>query len=223
MTEAQDSQVPGAGTAGDMPPAAGTIEPPVPAPPAAGMIESPPPVPGPPVGWAQPQPTMGGVQPGVATRPVTILARLAGLFLVLLGLAWGAIGALLIVGGSAFRAITDQFGPLNTEATSLTTAGNLVGGVIAGLGVVILVLAIVEVLGGIGALLGRTWGRILGIGYSLVFGAFLLMGLTGGTRASELGSNTNAGTGLIVILVMFLLYLYSLVVLLIRWRGSTRT
>jgi hypothetical protein len=129
----------------------------------------------------------------------------------------------LIIGGSAFRSIFDQFGPLSTNANNVDAAGNIVGGVFIGIGIVILVLAIVEVLGGFGALLGKTWGRILGILYSLVFGAFLLIGLTGATRAAaDVGTDNGAGGGLIFILVMFVLYLYSLIVLLLRWRGPAR-
>ena len=154
--------------------------------------------------------------------PITILARIAGLFLVLVGLFWGAIGVVLIIGGSAFKSVIDQFGPLNANGTDVDTAGNIVGGVFVGIGIVILVLAIVEVLGGFGALIGKTWGRILGILYSLVFGAFLLVALAGGTRSADVGDTSGATGGLIFVLVMFLLYLYSLVVLLLRWRGHAR-
>ena len=139
----------------------------------------------------------------------------------LLGLLWGAIGAVLIVGGTAFHQFTDQFGALN-DSNSVTQAGNVVGGVIAGFGVVMLILAIFEVLGGIGALFGKTWGRIIGILYSLVFGALLMLGLTGATRANDLTTDNGAGGGIIFLLVMFLMYLYSLVVLLLRWRGHAR-
>jgi hypothetical protein len=150
---------------------------------------------------------------------VTILARLAGLFLVLLGLFWGVIGVVLIIGGSAFRSFLDNFGPLNSNTTTVDTAGNIVGGVFVGIGIVMLVLAIVEVLGGFGTILGKTWGRIIGVLYSLVFGAFLLIGLTSATRATDIGDTSGAGGGVIFLLVMFLLYLYALVVLIIRWRG----
>ena len=68
----------------------------------------------------------------------------------------------LIIGGSAFQSIIDQFGPISANGTDVDTAGNIVGGVFVGIGIVILVLAIVEVLGGFGALIGKTWGRILG-------------------------------------------------------------
>ena len=253
MTEEQPPQDPSAGAAANPPPeeappqsveGAGWVEPPPAPPPAPAQPPAPGPAwvqpqalaaaPGPAwgqpqaqapvVGLAQPQPTPGWIQPVATKGPVTILARIAGLFILLLGLVWGAIGALLVVGGTAFHFLTDRFSLLNTDTTDVATAGNVVGGVIAGLGIVILVLAIVEVLGGLGALFGKTWGRVLGILYSLVFGAFLLIGLTGSMQAAGdvAGADNAAGTGLIVVLVMFLLYLYSLIVLLLRWRGHAR-
>ncbi len=205
----------------------GWVQPPPAAPaaaagPAWGQPPAQAPAPAPATGWAQPQAAAPGwIQPTQAKGPVTILARIAGLFLVVLGLFWGAIGALLIVGGTAFHMITDQFGALNTtDANTVDAAGNVVGGVIAGFGIVILVLAIVEVIGGLGALFGKTWGRVIGILYSLVFGAFLLIGISGGTRAADLANDSSANGGVIFLIVMFILYLYSLVVLLLRWRGS---
>jgi hypothetical protein len=172
-----------------------------------------------PAGWGQPAPTQGWVQPAVNQQgPVTILARIAGLVLVLLGLFWGLIGVVLIIGGSAFRSFLDNFGPLSTNASNVDAAGNIVGGIFVGIGIVMLILAIVEVLGGFGAMLGKTWGRIIGVLYSLVFGVFLLIGLTGSSRAADV-SNTDTRGGVIFLLVMFLLYLYALVVLIIRWRG----
>ena len=100
----------------------------------------------------------------------------------------------------------------------MDAAGNVVGGFLIGVGVVILVLAVVEVLGGFGAMLGKTWGRIIGILYSLFFGVFLLLGVGSAARASDVSATDTRG-GLIPLLVMFLLYLYALVVLLLRWRG----
>ena len=228
----QPAQPPAAapGPAWGQPPAAppvagsGWVQPTPPPAAAAGPTWGQPPAQAaPPAGWAQPQPTPGWVQPVTGQQgPVTILARIAGLFLVLIGLFWGAIGVVLIIGGSAFKSIIDQFGPISANGTDVDTAGNIVGGVFVGIGIVILVLAIVEVLGGFGTLIGKTWGRILGILYSLVFGAFLLVAVAGGTHSADVGDTSGATGGLIFVLVMFLLYLYSLVVLLLRWRGHAR-
>ncbi|MGH2511584.1 MAG: hypothetical protein ACRDGQ_02735, partial [Candidatus Limnocylindrales bacterium] len=173
-------------------------------------------------GWGQPAaPVPGWIQPTAAQGPVTILARIAGLFILLLGLLWGVIGAFIVIGGTAFSSITDQFGPLNTtDANTIANAGDVVGGVIAGFGVVIVVLAVIEVLGGLGALFGKTFGRIVGILYSLLFGALLLLALSGATRADT--GDANVGTGVLILGAMFAMYLYSLIVLLLRWRGRAR-
>jgi hypothetical protein len=201
------------GPAWGQPPAAPSpaVAPPAAVPPAAA-----------PAGWVQPQ-AGGWVQPTEARGSVTILARVAGVILVIMGVFWAAVGAILIVGGNAFKSITDQFGALSTaDANTVDQAGNIVGGVLVGFGVVILIVAIVEIFGGIGTLFGRTFGRAIGIFYSLIFGAFLLVGLTGATRASDVTNDSSAGGGVIIVLVMFLLYLYTLIVLLLRWRGKAR-
>jgi hypothetical protein len=176
-------------------------------------------------GWAQPQPTAGWVQPATTKGPVTILARIAGLFLVLLGLLWGALGGLLIAGGTAFHFLTDRITQFNTDSsTAVTNAGNVVGGFIAGLGIFILVLAIIEVLAGFGAMLGKGFGRVIGIIYSLLFGSILLIIIATGTRAAaDAGADTSgAGAAFLFFLVMFVMYLYAAVVLLLRWRGPAR-
>lgn len=195
---------------------------PPPAPPAAAPQAAAPPAAAAPAGWVQPQ-AGGWVQPVEARGSVTILARLAGLILVVLGIFWAAVGAILIVGGNAFKSITDQFGALSTtDTTTVDQAGNIISGVLVGFGVVILVVAIVEIFGGLGALFGRGFGRAIGIFYSLIFGAFLLVGLTGATRASGVTSDSSTGGGVAIVLVMFLLYLYTLIVLLLRWRGKAK-
>jgi hypothetical protein len=111
---------------------------------------------------------------------------------------------------------------LDTSTNNVDTAGNIVGGALVGIGIVMLILAIVEVLGGFGAIFGKSWGRLIGILYSLFFGSFLLLGLTSATRNSNLGDTSGAGGGLIFLLVMIALYAYSLIVLILRWRGSPR-
>ena len=90
----------------------------------------------------------------------------------------------------------------------------MVGGFVAGVGIFILVLAIIEILAGLGAMFGKGFGRILGILYSLLFGSFLLIGLASGERAAASAStDANVGAGFIFFLVMFLMYLYAALVL----------
>ena len=86
-------------------------------------------------------------------------------------------------------------------------------------GIVLLFFAFWEILGGIGAIAGKGWGRWIGIIYSLVFGIAALLPLSGATRAA---SDTN--TDLLPVLAFFgghvIAYIFIFVVLAIRWRGK---
>ena len=149
---------------------------------------------------------------------MTVLARLAGLFLTLLGIFWAAVGGLLIIGGAALRGFTDQFGGLGTTDDA---AGQVVTGIVIGIGATILVLAVIELIGGVAVIFGKGFGRAIGIIYSLIFGLALLPALSGATRASDVTNGSTAG-GTIFLLVMFLAYLYSFIILLARWRSGAR-
>lgn len=178
------------------------------APPPAPQYAPPPqPVPG---SWAQPAPAGSQwVMPPAQQGPVTLLSKFAGIIILLFGLGWTAIGALITFGGAVVSTASDN--------SAFSQLGDAFGGVIAGLGIVILVIAIIELLGGIGILLSKSWGRIIGIAYSLIFGAGSLLIALGGGRASD---TTNAGPGVLIFgVVCFVLYAYSLIVLMARWRG----
>ena len=177
------------------------------APPPQQYAPPPQPAPG---GWA-PQGPAGSqwVMPPARQGPVTLLSKFAGIIILLFGLGWTAIGALITFGGAVVSTASDS--------SAFSQLGDALGGVIAGLGVVILVIAIVELLGGIGILLSKSWGRIIGITYSLIFGAGSLLIAFGGGRANDA---TDAGPGVLIFgLTFFVLYAYSLVVLMARWRG----
>ena len=141
-----------------------------------------------------------------------------------IGAVWGLLGVLALGGGVFIRQLVDQYAPGSSDPNAVNRLGDAVGGALAVLGIVILVFAVVEVLGGFGALLGKGWGRFLGILYSLVFGVGLLLIISSGLRASDTSVDVDSGVRVffIVILAMFLMYLYSLVVLLVRWRGHAR-
>ena len=192
---------------------------------AATAAVPPPAAPGP-QGWVQPaqaQAPQGWGQPAPApTGHVTILARIAGLLLTLLGVFWGLVGGLLIVGGTALRGFTDQFGGLGTtDANTVDAAGQVVTGIVIGFGVTMVVLAVIEIVGGLAIIFGKGLGRAIGIFYSLVFGLILLIGVSGAARASDV-TNGDSGGATLFLLAMFLVYLYSFVVLLVRWRGGAR-
>jgi hypothetical protein len=154
---------------------------------------------------------------------VTILARIAGLFILVIGLVWGAIGGLAIAGGVFIQNLIDRYSPTSTTPDQVTTAGNVVGGAVAALGIVIVIFAVIEILGGLGALLGKTFGRIIGILYSLVFGLFLLLIISAGVRdANTTDTTADVGAFFLIFVAMFVMYLYSFVVLIARWRRQAR-
>ncbi len=206
---------------------------PPPAPPAApaGWAQPqapvPPPVPPaapPPAGWGQAQPTPGWVQPAMAKGPVTILARIAGVLLLLIGLFWGVLGVGAIAGGAILRDFFDRLGANSGDSVNGTALGNAVLDAAAGVGIVMLFFALFEVLAGLGIIFGKTWGRILGILYSLLFGSLLLIIISSALSAlNNSGADTSDGFPIVVFVVgMFVAYLYSLVILVLRWRGAAR-
>jgi hypothetical protein len=150
------------------------------------------------------------VQPSTAPRgPVTILARLGGLLLALIGLLWGVIGGGFVVGGAFLKNLFD----VNT----VPGFGDFFGGALATIGIVLLVFAIIEILAGIGGMLGKGWARAIGILYALVFGAFSLLIVVDGGRARDAGDVGNGA--LLFFVVHAVIYAYVLIVFLVRWRG----
>lgn len=184
------------------------------APPPQQYAPPPQPAPG---GWAQPAPgATGWVVPVAAARgPVTGLAKISGLILLLFGLLWTGIGALFVLGGAAAKV-----GSGGSGVPAIAGLGNAVGDFIAGFGIVILVIAIIEILAGIGVLLSREWGRIIGICYALIFGFGSIFIVAGGANANNVSTDTTGGGVALIIGLVFLLgYAYTLVVLMARWRS----
>jgi hypothetical protein len=140
----------------------------------------------------------------------TGLAAIAGVIMVLLGLAGGILGLFVaIVGGSFVTALRDyvQIPDLNGA-----DAGSIIGGFIAFFGVLIAFYSLVYIIGGLGVLRTAGWGRTLGLLVGIISG---LVWLSGYTNAGEL---TNGSSGLGT-LVMLALHAYIVVVLLFFWKG----
>jgi len=150
--------------------------------------------------------------PAAARGPVTGLAKIGGLIVLVFGLLWTGIGALIVLGGAAAKVGGNNAG--------IPGLGNAVGDFLAGFGIVILVIAVVEILGGIGVLLSKEWGRIIAICYSLIFGLGSVFIVAGGANANNAVGETSGGTGALIVGLVFLVgYAYTLVVLMARWRG----
>lgn len=178
--------------------------------------QSPPPVA--PSGWSQPAPAgpagTGWVQPAAATfGPVTGLAKIAGIVILLFALFWGAIGALIVFAGGLAK-----FG---SSSTNVAQFGDAVGNFIAGFGIVILVLAIIELIAGIGILMSKDWARVAGIVYALIFGFGSIFIALAGVGASNTDTSTGAaGAGTLIFGLVFLIgYVYAIFALGLRWRA----
>ena len=176
-----------------LPPSAWTVPPMPPAPPAA------------PVGWAAaPMPSSRG--------GITGLAKLGALVLVLGGLFWTLIGALLLLAGGLARTILEG---VDVEGLGDVRFADIAGGLIFAFGIVILVVAILELLTGIFAWRGSGVARILGILYGLGFGSITLM-----TALSPSARDAVSGSGATIVpLAIGVAYLYTALVFIARWRN----
>ncbi len=173
--------------------------------------------PAPQPGWGQPQPAQTGwVMPAsVAQRPgkVSGLVIIAALFLLLVGVLTALGGAILMLGGTVL-------GQLGTTETGTGVFGAL-GGFIAGVAVVVIVWALLEIFGAFGMLFRRGWGRALGFIVGII--GVLFTGLALLASLGSLGSTdgSSAGTGILVVLVVFLGYAVT-VFALVRGGGHFR-
>jgi len=187
-----------------------TLAAPSPAAPAPAVAPSgwvvpppPPPVAPPPGAWVMPAAQ-------VTRGPVTGLAKLGALVLLVFGVLWGLGGVLLIVVGGAIR---DQFD--FTQNLGLTyDVGNVLTGVLLAVGIVILVIALGEILTAIFAWRGNGLARVVGIVYGLLFGLGSLSIAARSTSADVAGS----AAGALFMAVFAVGYLYTVVVFMFRWR-----
>ena len=194
-------------------------EPPYPSTGAPAQVTPPASPPAPPPaaqsGWGQPQPAQSGwVMPAsVAQGPgrVSGLVIVAALFLLVIGVLTALAGAILMIGGNMIGG--NVLGQVGTADTGNGVFGAL-GGFIAGVAVVVIVWALLEIFGAFGMLLRRGWGRAIGFivgvigaiftGFALVASLASLGGADGGSTAS----------GVAVVLVVFLGYLLTVFALL---------
>jgi len=111
-------------------------------------------------GRGQPQPAQSGwVMPAsVAQGPgrVSGLVIVAALFLLVIGVLTALAGAILMIGGNMIGG--NVLGQVGTADTGNGVFGAL-GGFIAGVAVVVIVWALLEIFGAFGMLLRRGWGR----------------------------------------------------------------
>jgi hypothetical protein len=173
-------------------------------PPLAPLVQqasstTPPPVP-PPVAWA---PAPAAVAPRGGR---TGLAAAAGVILLILGILGGLLGLFVAVVGGSFAS---QFGDL-IAVEGLNDPGSLFAGIIAFFGIIVVIYSLVYIIGGIGILRSRNWGRVMGLIVGILSGLIWLGGL----------GNTEQGN-LPTTVVMLAIHAYVVVVLLFFWRTRT--
>ena len=127
----------------------------------------------------------------VPQGPVTLLSKVAGLITLLSALPWIPVG-------SVWLGLVE----------------------LAPVGLGIMVIAIVQLLAGIGILRGSERARVTGIVYSLALGAAPLVGFR---EILMLISDDNVFVDALTSVPGFVLYAYSFIVLCLRWRRPATT
>ena len=150
----------------------------------------------------------------VAQTPgrVSGLVVLSALFLLLIGVLTVLVGTALVLGGG----ILGQLGSADTDTGIFAGTGlfGALGGIVAGVGVVMIVWALLEILGGFGMLFRRAWGRAIGFFVGLIGAVFTGLVFVGAIRAlSDTTDSGSAAVGIAIALVVFLGYLLTVVAL----------
>jgi hypothetical protein len=178
---------------------------PTPPPPAA-----PPPAytPQPAVAWqAAPAVAVAGGRSGLAAG-AGIGLLVFGILLLLIGLLFfavaGMVGGLVESGG---------FGEIPGMPPGFEGA---IGGFVVVFGVIVILYSILYIVGGIGVLRSRNWGRVIGIVVGIITGLLMLSGLA-------TPSPTGDQSGLIFSLILLALHVYIVVALAFFWRSRSAT
>ena len=183
-----------------------TVTPPPEPPPAyTPPTYTPPPVPPPAA-----QPAVAWAPPPAATAAVgqrTTLSLAAGILLVLLGALGGLFSlAVLTIG----RGFVDQFDFSNLPGIQGVNDPNaFVGGVITFVGIFVLACSTFYIVGGVGVMRSKSWGRVIGIVIGILAGLIWLGGLTGGGRSDVSFS-----------IVLLAIHAYIAIVLIFFWRNK---
>lgn len=156
--------------------------------------------PPPPVTWAAPPVAVA------AAGGRTGLAAAAGIIMLILGILGGLLGLFVAVVGGSFAS---QFGDV-LEMPGINDPGSVMAGFIAFFGIIVVVYSLVYVIGGIGILRSRGWGRVMGLIVGILSGLVWLSGL---------GQSDTANLPFTI--VMLAIHAYIVVVLILFWRTRT--
>lgn len=199
MTEERPSEAEG------MPPSPMPDAPPPGAPPASTPpTYTPPPVPPP-----APQPTVAWAPPPAASAAVgqrTTLSLAAGILLVIFG-ALGVLFSLAVLTiGREFMKSFDFSSIPGMEPGADPSA--IVTGVITFLGIFVLACSTLYIVGGVGVMRSKNWGRVIGIIIGILAGLLWLGSVANGSRGDVAFA-----------LVLLALHAYIAIALLFFWRN----
>ncbi len=183
------------------------------APPAGWGQPTPPPAP--PAGWSQP----GAAAPTWAMPPVamapsaqpqgSLMVSLAGVLLLVIGVLVGLAGvglmAVGLVARAAFETAIQNADPVDYSVDAV----RVFEGIFVVLGVIVAVYGLGELIAGIGVLLKRQWGRLLGILLSFIAGLLTTLVALGALSSS----NGTTRTGVVVFVVFAVAYWFVVVAL----------
>jgi len=200
---------PPAGSAATAPPAASP-------PPLAPLVTStPPPIP-PPAYTPQPAVAWQAAAPAVAVRAGrTGLAAGAGIGLLVFGILLLLLGLLFFAVAGMVNGMFEAggFGEIPGMPPGFEGA---IGGFVVVFGIIVILYSLLYIIGGIGVLRSRNWGRVIGIVVGILSGLLILSGLTSTSSAGDQSS-------LILSVVLLALHVYIVVALAFFWRSKNVT
>ena len=191
-------------------PTPATGETPASPPPVAPPAYTPPTYTPPPIAPPSPQPAVAWAPPPAASAAVgqrTTLSLAAGILLVILGVLGGLFSlAVLTIG----RSVVDQFDFSSLPGLEGNADPNaIVSGVITFVGIFVLACSTFYIIGGVGVMRSRGWGRVIGIIIGILAGLIWL---------GSLASSGRAGSDPLFALVLLAIHAYIAVTLLFFWR-----
>jgi hypothetical protein len=163
-------------------------------------------------------------QPAVAWQAAPAVAVASGRS----GLAAGAgigllvFGILLLLIGLLFFAVAGMVGGLAGSGGFGDIPGmppgfeGAIGGFVVVFGVIVILYSLLYIVGGIGVLRSRNWGRVIGIVVGIITGLLMLSGVT-------TPSATGDQSSLIFSLILLALHVYIVVALAFFWRSKSAT
>jgi hypothetical protein len=224
---AQPAQPPPLTAADEPPPLTSAAEPPPLAPYVGGQSAAAPPAPDPsptqPVAAWEPPTPASAQQPAVAWQPPaapvetragrTGWAAVAGIALIVL-----AVGGMLIgLAAMASATLIDDYFDFGQVPELGPNAGDVVGSVVTFFGAIIIAYSVVYLIGGIGVLRSRDWGRVIGIVVGVLSGLFWLASVSG---AGNMATSSGGTSSIVFPLVLLIVHVYIVVVLAMLWRAK---